>query len=113
MGYDVKVKYLDDFGKDVYEIYLNKPVDSDKIFFDAKKLGFPNVRIFDNMNEIDLNDLVLMKMRAAKDAVRGDSPASQGKRAAIGDDISRVSAEKIKFLKKERAQLMRDMEQRS
>jgi hypothetical protein len=111
MGYDVKVKYLDDFGKDVYEIYLNKPVDSDKIFFDAKKLGFPNVRIFDNMNEIDLNDLVLMKMRAAKDAVRGDSPASQGKRAAIGDDISRVSAEKIKFLKKERAQLMRDMEQ--
>jgi hypothetical protein len=111
MGYDVKVKYLDDFGKDVYEIYLNKPVDSDKIFFDAKKLGFPNVRIFDNMNEIDLNDPVLMKMRAAKDAVRGDSPASQGKRAAIGDDISRVSAKKLAFLKKERAQLMRDMEQ--
>ena len=111
MGYDVKVKYLDDFGKDVYEIYLNKPVDSDKIFFDAKKLGFPNVRIFDNMNEIDLNDPVLMKMRAAKDAVRGDSPASQGKRAAIGDDISRVNAKKIAFLKKERAQLMRDMEQ--
>ena len=63
------------------------------------------------LEETDINDPVLMKMRAAKNAVRGDSPASQGKRAAIEDNISRVSAKKIAFLKKERAQLMRDMEQ--
>jgi len=58
MSYDVKVKYLDDFGKDVYEIYSQKSLDSDKIFFDAKKLGFPNVRVFDNMNEVEVGDKV-------------------------------------------------------
>ena len=58
MSYDVKVKYLDDFGKDVYEIYSQKSLDSDKIFFDAKKLGFPNVRVFDNMNEVKVGDKV-------------------------------------------------------
>lgn len=58
MGYNVKVKHLNDFGKDVYEIYSQKSLDSDKIFFDAKKLGFPNVRVFDNMNEVEVGDKV-------------------------------------------------------
>ena len=58
MNYDVKVKHLNDFGKDVYEIYSQKSLDSDKIFFDAKKLGFPNVRVFDNMNEVEVGDKV-------------------------------------------------------
>ena len=58
MNYDVKVKHLNDFGKDVYEIYSQKSLDSDKIFFDAKKLGFPNVRVFDNMNEVKVGDKV-------------------------------------------------------
>ena len=52
MGYDVKVKYLDDFGKDVFEIYFNNPADADEsIFYDAKKLGYDNVRVFANPNE--------------------------------------------------------------
>ena len=52
MGYDVKVKYLDDFGKDVFEIYFNNPADADEsIFYDAKKLGYDNVRVFANPQE--------------------------------------------------------------
>ena len=103
MSYDVKVKYLDDFGKDVYEIYSQTPLDSDDIFFDAKKLGFPNVRIFDNMNEADLNDPVAMKMRAAK--MRKANAGDDG-----NDPIFRDAA-KLATLKKARKQLMHDMEQ--
>jgi len=103
MSYDVKVKYLDDFGEDVYEIYSQTPLDSDDIFFDAKKLGFPNVRIFDNMNEADLNDPVVMKMRAAK--MRKANAGDDG-----NDHIFRDAA-KLATLKKARKQLMRDMEQ--
>ena len=51
MGHDVKVKFLDDFGKDVFEIYSKKPLDDDSIFYDAKKLGYPNARVFDHSNE--------------------------------------------------------------
>ena len=52
MGYDVKVKHLDDFGKDVFEIYFNNPADADEsIFYDAKKLGYDNVRVFANPQE--------------------------------------------------------------
>jgi hypothetical protein len=51
MGHDVKVKYLDDFGKDVFEIYSKKPLDDDSIFYDAEKLGYSNVRVFDHSNE--------------------------------------------------------------
>ena len=51
MGYDVKVKYEDDFGTDVFEIYSKKPLDDDSIFYDAKKLGYPNARVFDHSNE--------------------------------------------------------------
>jgi hypothetical protein len=108
MSYDVKVKYLDDFGEDVYEIYSQTPLDSDDIFFDAKKLGFPNVRIFDNMNEADLNDPVAMKMRTSK------SKLAKMRKANAGDDgndhIFRDAA-KLATLKKARKQLMRDMEQ--
>ena len=52
MGYDVKVKYLDDFGKDVFEIYFNNPADADEsIFYDAKELGYDNIRVFANPQE--------------------------------------------------------------
>ena len=52
MGHDVKVKYLDDFGKDVFEIYFNNPADADEsIFYDAQKLGYDNVRVFANPQE--------------------------------------------------------------
>ncbi len=53
MGYNVKVKYLDDFGKDIFEIYFNNPedADDDSIFYDAKKLGYDNIRVFANPQE--------------------------------------------------------------
>jgi len=52
MGYDVKVKYLDDFGKDVFEIYFQNPADADdSIFYDAKELGYDNIRVFANPQE--------------------------------------------------------------
>ena len=38
--------------KDVFEIYFNNPADADEsIFYDAKKLGYDNVRVFANPNE--------------------------------------------------------------
>tara|TARA_R100000900_G_C3344217_1_gene165756 strand:+ start:605 stop:1297 length:693 start_codon:yes stop_codon:yes gene_type:complete len=62
MGYDVKVKYEDDFGTDVFEIYSKKPLDDDSIFYDAKKLGYPNARVFDHsnegINEVEIGDKV-------------------------------------------------------
>ena len=52
MGYDVKVKYLDDFGRDVFEIYFQNPADADdSIFYDAKELGYDNIRVFANPQE--------------------------------------------------------------
>ena len=52
MGYDVKVKHVDDFGESVFEIYFNNPADADEsIFYDAKELGYDNVRVFANPQE--------------------------------------------------------------
>ncbi|MDB4344548.1 hypothetical protein OAA18_00520 [bacterium] len=53
MGYDVKVKAVDDFGTNVFEIYFNNPADADddSIFYDVKKLGYDNVRVFANPQE--------------------------------------------------------------
>jgi hypothetical protein len=58
MGYDVKVKYIEDFGKDVFEIYFNNPedADDDSIFYDAKKLGYDNVRVFANPQESTISE---------------------------------------------------------
>jgi hypothetical protein len=119
MGYDVKVKYLDDFGTDVFEIYSKKPLDDDSIFYDAKKLGYPNARVFDHSNEsvseANLNDPVAMKMRAAK--MKADKLAKL-RAANAGDDgndkffeKSTARLRKLKALKDKRAQIMSDMEQ--
>jgi len=52
MGYDVKVKAVDDFGKNVFEIYFNNPADADdSIYYDVEKLGYDNVRVFANPQE--------------------------------------------------------------
>jgi len=72
MGYDVKVKHLDDFGKDVFEIYFNNPADADEsIFYDAKKLGYDNVRVFANPQE-SLNEAYIVTYAKNK----GEKPAS-------------------------------------
>ena len=58
-----------------------------------------------NLGEMDINDPVLMKMRAAK------MKANQPKKSINPNYKAVKNASKIAFLKKERAQLMRDMEQ--
>jgi hypothetical protein len=63
------------------------------------------------LNEMDMNDPVMMKIRAAK--MKADKLAKM-RAANAGDDGNDKffdNAKKIAFLKKERAQLMRDMEQ--
>ena len=66
-----------------------------------------------NIEEMDMNDPVLMKMRAAKNAIKNkksDFSKEYGDavKVAYGSD---KNAKKLAFLKKEREQLMRDMEQ--
>ena len=59
----------------------------------------------ESIEEMDMNDPVLMKMRAAK--MKDDQP-----KKSINPNYAAVkNASKIEFLKKEREQLMRDMEQ--
>jgi hypothetical protein len=62
-----------------------------------------------NLGEMDMNDPVMMKMRAAKNK-KPDFGKEYGDavKTAYGND---KNAKKLAFLKKERAQLMRDMEQ--
>jgi len=62
-----------------------------------------------SVNEMDINDPILMKMRAAKNK-KPDFSKEYGDavKVAYGSD---KNAKKLAFLKKERAQLMRDMEQ--
>ena len=67
----------------------------------------------ENINEMDINDPILVKMRAAKDAIKNkksDFSKEYGDavKVAYGSD---KNAKKLAFLKKEREQLMRDMEQ--
>ena len=62
----------------------------------------------EELKEADLNDPVAMKMRAAKDKLAKMRAANAGD---DGNDKFFDNAKKIAFLKKEREQLMRDMEQ--
>ncbi len=62
----------------------------------------------ESVNEMDINDPILMKMRAAKDKLAKMRAANAGD---DGNDKFFDNAKKIAFLKKEREQLMRDMEQ--
>ncbi len=71
--------------------------------------------LYKSVNEMDINDPILVKMRAAKDRTKRElSKSDFGKeygdavKTAYGND---KNAKKLAFLKKERAQLMRDMEQ--
>ena len=68
-----------------------------------------------SINEMDINDPILVKMRAAKDRTERElSKSDFGKE--YGDAVKKARSgnnndTKLRVLKKERAQLMRDMEQ--
>ncbi len=61
-----------------------------------------------SLEEMDINDPIMIKMRAAKDKLAKMRAANAGD---DGNDKFFDNAKKIAFLKKEREQLMRDMEQ--
>jgi hypothetical protein len=72
MGYDVKVKAVDDFGTNVFEIYFNNPADADdSIYYDVEKLGYDNVRVFANPQE-SLDEAYIVTYAKSK----GEKPAS-------------------------------------
>ena len=74
---------------------------------DFAGLDSDDLNRFYSVNE-DMNDPVLMRMRAEKDKLAKMRAANAGD---DGNDKFFDNAKKIAFLKKERAQLMRDMEQ--
>ena len=107
MGYDVKVKAVDDFGKDVFEIYFNNPADADdSIYYDVKKLGYDNVRVFANPQEsLEENALGFNDSRLSPDqhkdlhyAVRGDSAYTFGNDPYADDQLRYKYAMKMGFL---------------
>ena len=61
------------------------------------------------LEEMDINDPVMVRMRAAQAAK--EKKATQPKKQINPEYTAVKNANKINFLKKERAQLMRDMEQ--
>ena len=71
--------------------------------------------LYKSVNEMDINDPILVKMRAAKDRTEKElSKSDFGKE--YGDAVKKARSgnnndTKLRFLKKEREQLMRDMEQ--
>ena len=80
-------------------------------FIDMKGDEFGDFGLPGNLQEMDMNDPVMMKIRAAK--MKADKLAKM-RAANAGDDGNDKffdNAKKIAFLKKEREQLMRDMEQ--
>ncbi|MCP4968966.1 MAG: hypothetical protein GY932_00035 [Arcobacter sp.] len=82
-------------------------------FIDMKGDEFGDFGLPGNLQEIDMNDPVLVKMRAAKSAnKKADKEIDNIKR--MNPKADRKSLDMIKqigFLNKEREQLMRDMEQ--
>ena len=74
---------------------------------ELKRLHF----LLKSVNEMDMNDPVLMKMRAAKMAADKLAKMRATNAGDDGNDKFFDNAKKIAFLKKEREQLMRDMEQ--
>ena len=66
----------------------------------------------ESVNEMDINDPIMMRMRAAKDAIKNKKPdLSKEYGDAVQKAYNSSNLAKLNFLRKERAQLMRDMEQ--
>ena len=96
MGYDVKVKAVDDFGENVFEIYFNNPADADddSIFYDAKKLGYDNVRVFANPQESleEYNSGLYYDPAKERNAIKAKE-ASKTAMDRIKDMIKKIASE--------------------
>ncbi|MAO20065.1 MAG: hypothetical protein CMJ25_04865 [Phycisphaerae bacterium] len=91
--------------------YYEMEYDGDRAWFPKIKFQF-NISDFP-INEMDINDPILVKMRAAKDAAKNQK-SDFGKE--YGDAVKKAYSgnnndTKMRSLLKQRAQLMRDMEQ--
>jgi hypothetical protein len=68
--------------------------------------------LFESVNELDINDPIMIKLRAAQMKRNKDAAKKVEKEKKINPDYKALkNATKIKALKKKRAEVMRDMEQ--
>jgi hypothetical protein len=68
--------------------------------------------LFESVNELDINDPIMIKLRAAQMKRNKDAATKVEKEKKINPDYKALkNATKIKALKKKRAEVMRDMEQ--
>ena len=79
---------------------------------EVSKRGLFNPFKNESVNELDINDPIMMKLRAAQMKRNKDAATKVEKEKKINPDYTALkNAPKIKELKKKRAQIMRDMEQ--
>ena len=104
-----EAKDLKSFIKTVYKEFDNLPKNRETLNWleDTYKNS-----IDESINEIDVNDPVLVKLRAAQMKRNKDAAKKIEKQKKINPDYKALkNAPKIKALKKKRAEIMRDMEQ--
>ena len=104
-----EAKDLKSFIKTVYKEFDNLPKNRETLNWleDTYKNS-----IDESINEMDVNDPILVKLRAAQMKRNKDAAKKIEKQKKINPDYKALkNAPKIKALKKKRAEIMRDMEQ--
>ncbi len=104
-----EAKDLKSFIKTVYKEFDNLPKNRETLNWleDTYKNS-----IDESMNEMDMNDPILVKLRAAQMKRNKDAAKKIEKQKKINPDYKALkNAPKIKALKNKRAEIMRDMEQ--
>jgi hypothetical protein len=104
-----EAKDLKSFIKTVYKEFDNLPKNRETLSWleDTYKNS-----IDESINEMDMNDPILVKLRAAQMKRNKDAAKKIEKQKKINPDYKALkNAPKIKALKKKRAEIMRDMEQ--
>ena len=94
---------FNEFVKEFYKDFRDFPKDKDTLKW-LKSL-YDGRSAFESVNELDINDPIMMKLRAAQ-MKRNQMAAKK-----IDTEKENKNAIKIKALKKKRAEVMRDMEQ--
>ena len=106
-----EAKDFKDFLKDVFSIPAYRKHKGKKDVMDFLSKFYKDARN-ESVNEIDINDPVLVKARAAQMKKNKDAAKKIEKQKKINPDYKALkNAPKIKALKKKRAEIMRDMEQ--
>ena len=94
---------FNEFVKEFYKDFKDFPKDKDTLKW-LKSL-YAGRSAFESVNELDINDPIMMKLRAAQ--IKRNQMAAK----KIDTEKQNKNATKIKALKKKRAEVMRDMEQ--